>query len=152
MHPKLQIPIPALLLVAFICALLALINIGSTVAFTALVSLPTVALYVSYFIPISLLVLRKLAGKHPKYGPFKLGRWGLPINLFSLAYIVFVLIWIPFPPGRPVTAQSMNYAGPLFLGVVFLALGDWFTTGKTRFKAPTGVTDLPEDDKEITTT
>ncbi|KAF2252416.1 amino acid transporter, partial [Trematosphaeria pertusa] len=148
-HPTLQIPIPALLLVAFICALLALINIGSTVAFTALVSLPTVALYISYFIPITLLTLRKLSGKHPRYGPFKLGRWGLPINLFSLAYIVFVLIWIPFPPGRPVTAQTMNYAGPLFLAVIVFALLDWCTTGRKRFVVPTGAVALPEDDKEI---
>ncbi|PVH99996.1 amino acid transporter [Periconia macrospinosa] len=147
-HPTLQIPIPALLLVAFICALLALINIGSTVAFTALVSLPTVSLYVSYFIPILLLTLRKLRGMHPKYGPFKLGRWGLPINVFSLVYIVFVLIWIPFPPGRPVTAQTMNYAAPLFIAVVILALVDWVISGKTRFKVPTTAIDVPEGDEE----
>jgi amino acid transporter len=125
-------------LIGVFCALLALVNIGSTIAFTALVSLPTVALYVSYFIPILLLVLRKLAGKHPQYGPFKLGKWGLPINLFSLLFIVYILIWTPFPPERPVTAETMNYAGPITIAVVLLALVDWFTTGKNRFKVPTG--------------
>lgn len=134
---------------AFICSLLSLINIASSVAFTALVSLPTVALYISYFIPILLLTLRKLAGKHPQYGPFKLGRWGLPINLFSLAYIVFVLIWIPFPPSRPVTALTMNYAGPLTLAVICFALLDWFTTGKKRFVVPTGAVVIPDDDEEM---
>jgi amino acid transporter len=135
--------------VAFICALLALINIGSSVAFTALVSLPTVALYISYFIPICLLTLRKLAGKHPQYGPFKLGRWGLPINLFSLAYIIFILIWVPFPPSRPVTAETMNYAGPLCIAVMLFALLDWFTTGRKRFVVPTGAIVIPEDDNEM---
>jgi amino acid transporter len=137
-HPRLQIPIPALCLVGFICSLLALVNIGSSVAFAALVSLPTTALYISYFIPILLLLLRKLAGKHPQYGPWKLGRWGIPINLVSLLYIVYVLIWIPFPPSRPVTAESMNYSGPLVLAVIGFALLDWFTTGRKRFQVPTG--------------
>ena len=137
-HPKLQIPLPALFLVGFICSLLALVNIGSSVAFAALVSLPTTSLYISYFVPILLLLLRKLAGKHPQYGPWKLGRWGIPINTFCLAYILFVLIWIPFPPVYPVTAENMNYAGPLVLALIAFALLDWFTTGKTRFKVPTG--------------
>ncbi|KAF2185564.1 amino acid transporter [Zopfia rhizophila CBS 207.26] len=146
-HPTLQIPLPALFLVGFICGLLSLINIGSTVAFTALVSLPTIALYISYFIPIFLLMLRKLAGKHPQYGPWRLGKWGLPINLFSLCYIVFVLIWIPFPPSRPVTAASMNYAGPLVLAVIAFALLDWFTTGKKRFTVPTGAIVIEMEDE-----
>jgi hypothetical protein len=135
--PKLQIPLPALAFVAVVCALLALINIGSTVAFTALVSLPLVALYISYFIPIFLLTLRKLSGQHPKYGPFQLGRWGLPINIFSLCYIVFIIIWTPFPPVRPVTKDTMNYAGPITIGVILIALLDWFTSGKRRFTVPT---------------
>lgn len=137
-HPTLQIPIPALCLVGFICSLLALVNIGSSVAFAALVSLPTIALYISYFIPILLLLLRKLAGKHPQYGPWKLGRWGVPIYTLSLIYIVYILIWVPFPPSRPVTAETMNYSGPMVIGVICFALLDWFTTGKRRFKVPTG--------------
>src|ERR1700730_16139418 len=55
-HPTLNIPINALLLVGAICCLLALINIGSSTAFNALISLPTIALYISYFIPIFFLV------------------------------------------------------------------------------------------------
>lgn len=144
-HPTLQIPIPALALIAVCCGLLALVNIGSTVAFTALVSLPTVALYISYFIPIFLLVLRKLAGKHPQYGPFKLGRWGLPINIISLLYIVYILIWTPFPPARPVTAETMNYAGPITIAIILIALADWFSTGKKRFKVPTGSIVIPDE-------
>lgn len=73
-HPKLQIPLPALALVALCTALLALINIGSEVAFDALIGIPTCALMLSYFIPICLITIRKVPGEHPKYGPFKLGR------------------------------------------------------------------------------
>jgi amino acid transporter len=87
-HPTLKIPINALLLVGAICCLLALINIASSTAFNALISLPTIALYISYFIPIFFLVIGELQNRHPQYGPFKLGRWGLPINLYALAFIV----------------------------------------------------------------
>ena len=59
-HPTLKIPINSLLLVGFVCCLLALINIASSAAFNALISLPTIALYISYFIPIFFLVIRKL--------------------------------------------------------------------------------------------
>lgn len=86
-----KIPLNALLLVGFICCLLALINLGSTTAFNALVSLPTIALYMSYLMPTLLLLLRKVRGIHPQYGPFKLGRWGIPINTFACAYALYIL-------------------------------------------------------------
>ncbi|TVY84610.1 Choline transport protein [Lachnellula suecica] len=135
-HPTLKIPINSLLLVGTICCLLALINIGSSTAFNALISLPTIALYISYFIPIFFLVIRKLHNRHPTYGPFRLGRWGLPINLVSLVYIVYVLIFLPFPTMLPVTAANMNYAGPLVGAIILIALGDWFVSGRKRFEVP----------------
>lgn len=36
----------------------------------------------------------------------------------------------------PVDAQNMNWAGPITLAVILLALLDYFTGGKTRFKVP----------------
>lgn len=138
-HPRLQVPIPALILVGIVPCLLSLINLGSTVAFNALIALPMISLYISYLIPIVLLTLRQLAGKHPVYGPWRLGRWSIPVKLFSICYLVYVIIFLPFPTVRPVTRLSMNYAGPVVLGVIILALGDWFTTGRKRFKVPTDV-------------
>ena len=135
-HPTLKIPINALLLVGAICCLLALINIASSTAFNALISLPTIALYISYFIPIFFLVIRKLQNRHPQYGPFKLGRWGLPINLYALAFIVYILTFLPFPVELPVTATNMNYAGPLVGAIILMALGDWFVSGRKRFEVP----------------
>jgi choline transport protein len=135
-HPTLKIPINALGLVGLICCLLALINIASATAFNALISLPTIALYISYGIPILFMMIRKLQNRHPVYGPFKLGRWGIPINMFSLAYIIYILIFLPFPTILPVTAVNINYAGPLVGAVILIAIGDWFVTGKKRFRVP----------------
>jgi len=119
-----------------ICVLLAIIPIGSTVAFYALISLTVVSFLVSYSIPIFFIVIRKLQGRHPQYGPFKLGRWGIVINLCALVYILFVLSFVVLPPSRPVTAATMNYAGPLVLAVIALAVIDWIISGYRRFKVP----------------
>ena len=136
LHPKMEIPLNALNLVGVICALLAIINIGSTTAFNALVSLPLIALYISYFIPILFILIRKLQGRHPQYGPFKLGHWGIPINLFAVLYILFVLSFVALPTIKPVTAANMNYAGPLVLAVIIIALADWVISGRKRFRVP----------------
>jgi amino acid transporter len=139
-HPTLKIPLNALLLVGTICCLLALINIASSTAFNALISLPTIALYISYFIPTLFLVIRKLQNRHPVYGPFKLGRYGLPINLFTLVYILYILIFLPFPTIIPVTTTNMNYAGPLVAAIIVMALCDWVISGRKRFDVPTSRT------------
>lgn len=77
--------------------LLSLINIGSAVAFNAILSLSTLALYVSYLIPIVLLVMKRFRKESIGLGPWNLGRWGLAINLYAVIFGVFVVIWLPFP-------------------------------------------------------
>jgi hypothetical protein len=81
-------------------------------------------------------MIRKLRGPKLEFGPFSLGRWGLPINLLSLFYLLFVILWMPFPSVLPVTRETMNYAGPVFLVVIIGALVDWFINGHKRFEVP----------------
>ena len=121
--------------------LLNLINLGSTTAFFAILSLNTLALYISYIIPMVFLVMTKLRGDHIPYGPFHLGRWGLPINIFAIIYAIFIAIFLPFPPFLPVTAKTMNYGGPVMGFVILFTLADWFTSGRKRFRVP--VTPVP---------
>jgi choline transport protein len=128
----LKIPTRALYLVCTLCGLLALINIGSTTAFFAILSLATLALYISYLPPILFFLLRKLEGRQPARGPFSLGRWGIPINIFALVYGVFIIIWLPFPTTLPVTKNTFNYSGPIWIGCFILALIDWFVSGHKR--------------------
>jgi choline transport protein len=116
-----------------------LINIGSTTAFLAILSLATLALYISYLIPITFVLIRKLEGRPPNYGPFKLGRWGIPINIFSIAWGIFTIIWLPFPVSLPVTKDTMNYAAPVWGAGLAIALVDWFISGHKRFRIPAGV-------------
>ena len=129
-------PLNALVLISVIAFLLSMIYIGSSTAFNAITSLVAVGLHVSYFLPILFILLRKIRGPPPTYGPFSLGRWGIPINLFSLMYLIFVIIWMPFPTVLPVTASTMNYAGPVLLLVIIGALVDWMISGHRRFEVP----------------
>ena len=55
----------------------------------------------SYSVPIFLLLknrIRRPASVH--YGPFKLGGWGIPLNIFSLIWIVVVMVFSFFPSVR----------------------------------------------------
>ncbi|KAI4910349.1 hypothetical protein J4E90_007784 [Alternaria incomplexa] len=135
-HPTLKLPVNALLLVGTIVTCLSLIYIASATAFNALISLQALALHVSYFFPILFILLRKLRGPSPPYGPLKLGSVGIPINMFALCYLVFVVLWMPFPQILPVTRDNMNYAGPIFGVVVIGALAHWFISGHRTFKMP----------------
>lgn len=110
------------------------IYIGSSTAFNAIVSLQAMALCISYIPPINFLALRRIRGRAPEPGPFTMGRLGLPINLAALVYLVFVVIWMPFPHILPVTGLNMNYAGPVFGAVLLIALLDWFISGRRRFR------------------
>jgi amino acid transporter len=136
-HPTLKMPLNALILIGVCLFLLAIVNIASSTAFNALISLPTLALYLSYFFPILFLFIRKLTRSMPiPYGPFKLGRWGIPINIGAICYLLFTMIWIPFPIMLPVTRDNMNYAGPVLGAVLLCAVADWCISGRKRFKVP----------------
>jgi len=87
-------------------------------------------------LPILFLLIRKLEGRHPVYGPFKLGKWGIPINLFALIYGSYMVVFMAFPTFLPVTASTMNYASPVWLACLLFGLGDWFVSGHKRFKVP----------------
>ena len=125
-HPTLHIPLNSLLLDTAVTVLLMLINIGSTTAFYAIVSLSTLALYISYIIPMVFFTLAKLRGDHIPYGPFHMNKaLGLATNFFGITWAVFIVIFLPFPPLLPVTASKMNYAGKQSLGRTRYCVGSY---------------------------
>ncbi|GAB1210773.1 hypothetical protein APSETT445_009571 [Aspergillus pseudonomiae] len=132
-----KIPLRALSLVSSSIVLLALINIGSTTAFNALLSLTTLGQYISYLIPITFLLIKRIrAPQEVRWGSFRLGLWGIPLNIFVIMYGIYIIIFLPFPPRYPVTAKNMNYAAPVFLAVIFFAIIDWFVRGHKRWQGP----------------
>lgn len=137
-HPTLKLPVNGLNFVGVCLCLLSLINIGSSTAFNAFISLPALALYISYFFPILFLFCRRVSSHSMPipWGPFKLGRAGPFVNLVAMCYLVFMLTWMPFPTLLPVDTVNMNYAGPITAAVILGALVDWCISGRKRFQVP----------------
>lgn len=131
-------PVWALVLTTAIQMLLGLINLGSSSAFLAFVSVGVISLAVSYGIPIaiSLFHLRKDVNG----ARWTMGRVvGWPVNIVALLWIAFETVLFSMPTTLPVTEASMNYAIVVFFG--FMALSAvWYAVyarkGKQRVSPP----------------
>jgi choline transport protein len=120
-----------------IISALSLVNVGSTTAFNALVSLSTLGLYCSYGIPILIFAIRRFNGDDRiEFGPWNLGRAGFAINVVAIVFCIFLVIFMSFPTELPVTANNMNYASVLFTAVIGFALVYYFVAGKKRYTGP----------------
>ncbi|OQE29820.1 hypothetical protein PENSTE_c002G06906 [Penicillium steckii] len=136
--PTFKIPLRALVLVASCIFALSFIQIGSTAAFNAILSLSTLGLYISYLIPLWLLFLKRfMAPQDIPKGTFSLGKLGLPMNLVAILFSTYFVIFLPFPATIPVTGENMNYAGPVLGFVMLFAIGDWIFRGRHKWEGPT---------------
>ncbi|KAL8651850.1 MAG: hypothetical protein Q9210_003024 [Variospora velana] len=132
------LPLYSIGMTAIISLMLALINIGSTKAFNALTSLVIAAFYSSFSIAAAVLLYRKTTSKEPElvYGPFYLGRAGIPIIILSLAYSVIGIFFSFWPPSSTVDAVSMNWSVAVFGGVLLGSLVFWVLHGRNVYTGP----------------
>lgn len=131
-----RIPLNAILLNAGIAMLLNLINIASSTAFSAVISLTTVSLYSSYMLPIVIMIQRRLGRGQLTFGPFTLGRFGLFINTIGLLWGLFSVVFVVLPTEMPVTAANMNYASLVFGSALLFSFVTWFLYGRKVFQGP----------------
>ncbi|KAF2817414.1 amino acid transporter [Mytilinidion resinicola] len=148
--PKYQIPTRAVSLVSVVIILLSLINIGSSVALNAVLSLSTIGLYISYIIPIACLLSLRLRVATSKaepshagvdedkivFGPWTLGQWDPLINLYAICYATLLVPFMALPSTLPLTKETMNYAGPVFLLVIVFAGIDCAFRDRKHFHGP----------------
>jgi choline transport protein len=121
---------------AVISMLLGLINIGSSVAFNAIVSLVVAAYFGSYMIPIGIVIYKRVTGAHLQMGPWNLGRWGLAVNVFSMAWLILTWLFSFFPIAVPVTLSSMNWSSTLWGALMFFGVAWYFAYQRKRFTGP----------------
>jgi len=136
-HPTKEIPANAIALTCIITILLSLINIGSSVAFNAIISLQVVALMMTYSFSISCVLYRRLA--HPELLPharWSLGRWGVPVNAVGLAFVTFSFFWSFWPNAIPITAENFNWSVVLFVGVFAICIVMFFAQGRKVYTGP----------------
>lgn len=136
-HPKRHIPVNASILTSFLSGALALIYIGSPLAFYAITSLYTVALLQCYCFSIGCLLWRRIY--KPETLPpaaFSLGKWGIPINAFAVVFSIWCFFWSFWPQEYPVMAASFNWASPVFVAVLIGAAIFFVFQGKNQYFGP----------------
>lgn len=130
--PVWQVPARSLWGQGVVIGLVGILYLFSNTVLEAILSVSTIALTVSYAMPIlALLVVGR--DKLPSGGTFKLGRWGPWLNWVSIVYCVITTIFFLFP-GSPNPAPSdMNYAIAVFGVMLIIALAFWFIQGSRTY-------------------
>jgi choline transport protein len=139
-----HLPIPAILLTVGIAFLFGLINVGSASAFNALVSLSVAAFYSTYALATAVALHARLT-RQLRFGPFALGRAGVPVSLIALAFSLFGLFFSLWPQVPHPSSATMNWAGVVLAGGITLCVGSWFIHGKHVYGGP--VRELGEAEK-----
>ncbi|ODA83473.1 hypothetical protein RJ55_01987 [Drechmeria coniospora] len=134
-HPRLGLPLNALILTSVVTVLFGLIFIGSTSAFNAIISASVVALDLSYAMPIAVNCLRGRAAL-PERSWVLPGWLGWTADTISLVYISLTTVLFLFPPVLPVTGTNMNYCIVAFALIIAISIAQWIVDGKKNFSGP----------------
>lgn len=128
-------PVRTVWLSCLLAFCLALPSLGSSVAFSAATSIATTGLYISYTIPIAILLL-----EHDRFleirGPWNLGRLSKPVAWIAVLWVTFVTIIFCLPTVNPVTSQTINYTPAAVGAVTIWAVGSWFLWARRWFEGP----------------
>ncbi|KAJ8073088.1 hypothetical protein PM082_019956 [Marasmius tenuissimus] len=143
--PGRSVPLNAYLLSTIVQLLLGLILLGSSTAFNAFVGVAVMCLGASYAIPITISLINRR--KDVKDSPYPLGRWGVLLNVISVAWVVFEIVLFSMPPVIPVTKVTMNYASVVFVGFGVISAGWYMTSGRYHYTGPPEPRDVRENRK-----
>lgn len=89
-----HVPLQAVMCTITVTIVLALILIGSSLAFNIIASLGGVAILGSYLVSVSTLVYQRFRGSKLPQTRFSLGRLGLPINLATIVFDLFAFVMV----------------------------------------------------------
>lgn len=126
-----RVPVRVLCLQGFIIALIGVLYLFATTVLEAILSVSTIALTISYAMPIVTLLLVGRDKLPP--GQFSLGRWGLLLNWVSIIYCIITTVFFFFPGSPNPSPSDMNYAIAVFGIMIIIALFSWFVKGRKRY-------------------
>ncbi|KAH0435475.1 choline transport protein [Colletotrichum camelliae] len=127
-------PVWAILWSACWTALLSFVYLASETAFSSLISCGILLQYVSYAVPLVLL----LCHGRPNFthGPFWFPKLGCLANFMTLAWTAFALVVYCFPYYLPVSAGDMNYTSVILFLVGLYITAYWVLWGSREFVLP----------------
>ena len=123
-----NMPVRSTWLSGFIVGLVAILYFVSDTVLTAILSVSTICLTISYAIPIAVLLAVGRDKLVP--GPYQLGRFGYTANIVSLIYCALTTIIFFFPSAPNPAVADMNFAIVVFAIVVVIAAIFWFAKGR----------------------
>lgn len=135
-HPGLKIPVNSIIFTIVFTVLLSLINIGSTTAFNALLSLAVTALMATYVLSIGCVTLRRYRGEPLPHARWSLGKWGFTINMIALLYACWSFFWSFWPNAYQVTAVNFNWASVLFVGFMIICAAAYWLGARKEYEGP----------------
>lgn len=132
-----SMPTNACICTCVMSSCLALIYIGSDVAFYAMTSLFLVALLQCYCLSIGCMLWRRIF-KPDTLPParYSLGRWGILINAVAVFYSFWCFFWAFWPQQQPVTATGFNWSSVLFVVTLLIAMVYFFAVAKNTYTGP----------------
>ena len=116
-------PIVPAVLTGVLAIGLLLANIGNQRVFTIITSVAIILFYVPYLLVTGPMLIRRLRGHwpRPQHGEyFSMGRWGLPVNVFAVAYGAAMTVNLAWPRGDVYGTDHwyFQYGAFVFTGAV----------------------------------
>ena len=90
----------------------------------------------SYIPPIALILWKRLRGDDINYGPWKLGMFGVPANVFALIWTTIAMFFSFWPVAMNPTPQTMNWACLLYGATVIFSVCFYVLHGRHIYKGP----------------
>jgi amino acid transporter len=130
--PYWEVPARSLILQGVIINAVGLLYLFSSTTLDAILSVSTIALTISYAIPIAVLMVVG-RDKLPSGGEFGLGRFGPALNTVSIIYTVITTVFFFFPGSPNPAFGDMNFAILVFGIMLIISLVFWFVKGNKTF-------------------
>jgi choline transport protein len=95
-NPKWGVPVNCIAIITVIQILVCLINFGNSTALQAILSIATIAILFTYLVPPAFMLLyarRRISD----YGPFRLGKFGIFLNVVSCGFTLLFFVLLNFP-------------------------------------------------------
>jgi amino acid transporter len=109
----------------FACAMLIALSVS---AYSAVLSIAVLSLYISYGLPIAARLYSRATGHGGDIGPWHLGRFSSAIAVIALLWIGFITVVFILPPNEG--------AGKAMAGLLVVLLAIWFGRARVHFKGP----------------
>ncbi|KAL1583461.1 hypothetical protein WHR41_07555 [Cladosporium halotolerans] len=133
---RFDVPVNTIIITFLFTCCMSLINLGSKVAFEAMLSLATVALMATYLISIGCVLLKRVRGEPLPPARWSLGRYGTAVNAIAVVHTAWSFFWAFWPSTSDVHSGTFNWSCVLFLIFLACALLTYHLHAKHTYEGP----------------